>query len=66
MIALSKTPKSLKNHAAIAGALGLALVLAGCKHTVSDATLNSNVQSKLSSDPRSPASPSRSRPPTAW
>lgn len=51
MIELKKTPKNLKNSIAIAAALGLALVLGGCKHKVDDATLNNSVQSKLSADP---------------
>lgn len=49
---LSKTPERLKNRIAVTGAcaLALALTLAGCKHTVDDATLNKNVQSKISAD----------------
>jgi hypothetical protein len=53
------TPKTLKNRSsrialgriAFAGALALGVALAGCKHTISDATLNANVQSKISGDP---------------
>jgi len=48
------TPKILKNRSgriALAGTLALGIGLAGCKHTISDATLNTNVQSKISGDP---------------
>ncbi len=49
-----KTPKNLSGRIAIAGALALGMVLAGCKKqpaAIDDATLNSNVQSKISGDP---------------
>lgn len=51
------SPKPLKNRTGrivIAGALALGITLAGCKKqpaTIDDATLNSNVQSKISGDP---------------
>jgi hypothetical protein len=51
-----KTPKNHSSRIALgriafAGTLALGVALAGCKHAVSDATLNTNVQSRISSDP---------------
>jgi hypothetical protein len=42
---------SSQNRILLAGALAVTLMMAGCKKPIDDATLNSNVQSKITGDP---------------